>query len=332
MTILVTGGAGYVGGRLVGSLLARGERVRVLDLRADAAIHLAQRGAELRQGDILDRKAVKAALEGCDRLFHVAALFEMWQADKRAYYEINVDGTAVVLEAALEVGVQRVVHTSSAVTIGEGRDQVGDEETAHRGYFLSDYERSKYLGEQVALKVCERGLPVVCVNPTSVYGPGQTRHMTGALIRFLNGRLPGVVDSKLNFVYIDDVIEGHLLAMERGEAGQRYILGGENASLMRFLSLAAEIAGAARQPRRVPSWLLTPTARILGAVSAITGRRPWVSPDEARTALHSFIFDNQKARVELGLVFTPLEDGLERTVSWLQEERFIESEWCEGGQ
>lgn len=332
MTVLVTGGAGYVGGRLVGSLLARGERVRVLDLRADAATHLAQRGAELRPGDILDREAVRAALEGCERLFHVAALFEMWQPDKRTYYQVNVDGTANVLEIALEMGIRHVVHTSSAVTIGEGRDQVGDEETVHRGYFLSDYERSKYLGEQVALKMCERGLPVVCVNPTSVYGPGQTRHMTGALIRFLNGRLPGVVDSKLNFVCIDDVIEGHLLAMERGEAGQRYILGGENASLMRFFSLAAEIAGVARQPRRLPSWLLTPTARILGAVSAITGRRAWVSPHEAKTALHSFIFDNQKARVELGLAFTPLEEGLERTVGWLQEEGFIESEYYEGGQ
>lgn len=323
MTVLVTGGAGYVGGKLVESLLARGEQVRVFDLRTDAATYLAQWGAEVRQGDILDREALRAALEGCDRLFHVAALFEMWLPDKRAYYRVNVDGTASVLETAQEVGVQSVVHTSSAVTIGEGRDQLGDEEAAHRGYFLSDYERSKYLGEQAALEMAERGLPVVVVNPTSVYGPGQTRHMTGALIRFLNGRLPGVVGSKLNFVYIDDVVQGHLLAMERGEVGQRYILGGENASLVQFLSLAAEIAGLSRQPRTVPAWLLTSTASFLGAVSAITGRRPLVSPDEARTALHSFIFDNQKARRDLGVEFMPLRDGLERTISWLKDRELI---------
>ena len=326
MTVLVTGGAGYIGGKLAESLLARGEEVRVFDLRTDTAANLAAMGAELRQGDILDREAVKAALDGCDRLFHAAALFEMWQPDKRAYYQVNVDGTANVLEIALEIGIQSVVHTSSAVTIGEGPNQVGDEETVHRGYFLSDYERSKYLGEQVALKLSERGLPVVCVNPTSVYGPGQTRHMTGALIRFLNGRLPGVAETKLNFVYIDDVVQGHLSAMESGEVGQRYILGGENASLLRFLSLAAEIAGVTRQPRTVPARLLMLTAIFLGVVSAITGRRPWVSPDEARIALHSFIFDSQKATRELGLEFTPLREGLQRTVSWLQEEGLIESQ------
>jgi nucleoside-diphosphate-sugar epimerase len=306
-------------------LLARGERVRVLDLRADAAENLGRAGAELMSGDVLDREAVKAALDGCDRLLHVAALFEMWHPDKRAYYETNVDGTANVLETALEMGLLRVVYTSSAVAIGEGRDQTGDEDTVHRGYFLSDYERSKYLAEQVALEICERGLRLVAVNPTSVYGPGQTGRMTGALIRFLNGRLPVVTDSRLNFVYIDDVVDGHLVALQRGRVGERYILGGENMSLVGFLSLAAEIAGVQCKPRQVPSWLLTMTAEVLGASSAITGRRPWVSPDEARTALHSFVFDNRKAREELGLEFTPLEQGLERTVSWLRNEGLIES-------
>lgn len=326
MSVLVTGGAGYIGGKLAQSLLARGEKVKVFDLAVDTATHLAEMGAELRQGDILDREAVGAALEGCDRLFHTAAVFEMWLPDKRTYYQVNVEGTGRVLETALEMGIDRVVHTSSAVTIGEARGQVGDEETAHRGYFLSEYEKSKWLAEQVALEMCERGLSVVGVHPTTVYGPGQTRHMTGALIRFLNGRLPAVVDSKLNFVYIDDVVRGHILAMERGAVGQRYILGGENASLVQFLTLAAETAGVRRQPRTVPFWLLRLTASFLGMVSRISGRRPAVSPDEAATALHSFIFDNGKARRELGVEFTPLREGVRSTVGWLQEEGFIESD------
>ncbi len=325
MTLLVTGGAGYIGGKLVESLLARQEKVRLFDLRSESASHLARKGAELISGDILDREAVRTAFEGCDRLFHTAALFDMWQPDKRAYYEVNVEGTRNVLEAALEVGIERVVHTSSAATIGERQNELGHEETVHRGYFLSDYERSKYLGELVALEMTQQGLPLVCVNPTTVYGPGQLQHMTGALVRFLNGRLPAVVDARLNFVYIDDVVGGHLLAMEKGVIGQRYVLGGENASLGQFLSLASEIAGVEREPRTVPGWLLKLTAGLMGTISRLTGRRPSVSPDEARTALHSFIFDTRKARTELGTEDTPLREGLRKTVDWLLEEKLIES-------
>jgi nucleoside-diphosphate-sugar epimerase len=234
-----------------------------------------------------------------------------------------VDGTRNVMEAAAEVGVRRLVHTSSAVTIGEGQGQLGREDTVHRGYFLSEYERSKYLAEQVALEMGDRGLPVVVVNPTSVYGPGQTTHLTGALARFLRGGLPVVVDARLNFVYIDDVVDGHLSAMETGEVGRRYILGGENGSLADFLSLGAEIAGLHRRPRMVPPVLVRASARVLDTVASVSRRPPWVSVDEARTASHSFIFDTSRARKELGLEWTPLRIGLERTVSWLRQEGLV---------
>ena len=312
-----------MGTRLAEALLARGEKVRVLDLRTSRAGRLASLGAEVVHGDILSPKDVGAALEGCDRLFHVAALFRMWQPDPKNYYAVNVEGTRNVLQSALKMQVKRVVHTSSAVTIGEAQGQLGEEHTVHRGYFLSDYERSKYLGEQVALEVCERGLPLVVVNPTSVYGPGQTNHMTGALASFLNGRLPAAIDAKLNFAYIDDVVKGHLSAMEKGQVGERYILGGDNASLLEFLGLAASIAGVPRKLRQVPAWVVRTVALILHVVSLATRRKPWVSLDEARTASHSLIFDTSRAREELGLEWTPLRVGLERTVSWLQQEGLI---------
>ena len=323
MTVLVTGGAGFLGTRLVEALLAGGEKVRVFDLRANDATHLADLGAELIAGDILSTHGLREALDGCERVFHVAALFRMWHPDKRRYCRVNVDGTRNVMEAALEVGVRRLVHTSSAVTIGEAQGQLGHEGTVHRGYFLSEYERSKYLAEQVAFEMCGRGLPVVVVNPTSVYGPGQTTHMTGALGRFLRGRLPAVVDTRLNFVYIDDVVDGHLSAMERGEVGRRYILGGENASLGEFLCLGAEIAGLYGRPRTVSAVLVRASARVLDVVSCVSRRRPWVSVDEARTASHSFIFDTSKARKELGLEWTPLRVGLDRTVNWLRQEGLV---------
>jgi dihydroflavonol-4-reductase len=320
MTTLVTGGAGFIGSKLVEALLARGEEVRVFDSRASAASYLADAGAVLIGGDILSREELKVALDGCEWLFHVAALFQMWQPDNRRYYRVNVDGTRNVLEGALEAAVRRVVYTSSAATIGEAQGELGDERTVHRGYFLSEYERSKYLGEQVAWEVCKRGLPLAVVNPTSVYGPGQTSHLTEALARFLRGRLPAIIDVGLNFVYVDDVIEGHLAALERGQIGERYILGGDNAWLSEFLGLGARIAGVRRTPRRFPAWLVTAVARILAAASFVTKRRPWVSVDEARTASHSFIFDTSRAREELGLEWTPLPVGLERTVSWLRQE------------
>jgi dihydroflavonol-4-reductase len=323
MTTLVTGGAGFIGSKLVEALLARGEEVRVFDTRASAASNLADAGAVLIGGDILDREELRAALDGCERLFHVAALFQMWQPEKRRYYRVNVDGTRNVLEGALEAGVQRVVYTSSAATIGEAQGELGDEHTVHRGYFLSEYERSKYLGEEVAWEVCKRGLPLVVVNPTSVYGPGQTSHLTQALARFLRGRLPAIIDVRLNFVYVDDVIEGHLAALEKGQVGERYILGGDNAWLSEFLGLGARIAGIRGTPRRFPAWLVTAVARMLAAASFVTKRRPWVSVDEARTASHSFIFDTSRAREELGLEWTPLPVGLERTVSWLRQEGLI---------
>jgi dihydroflavonol-4-reductase len=164
---------------------------------------------------------------------------------------------------------------------------------------------------------------LVVVNPTSVYGPGQTAHMTGAIARFLNGRLPAIVDAELNFVYVDDVVEGHLRAMERGQVGERYILGGEDSSLCQFLSLGAEIAGVHAKPRSVSPSLVKSVARLLDAVSRVTRRRPWVSMDEARTAAHSFIFDTKKAREELGLEWTSLREGLERTVRWLRDEGLV---------
>jgi dihydroflavonol-4-reductase len=320
MTVLVTGGAGFVGTRLVEALLARGERIRVFDLKAANATRLAGLGAELITGDILSTHELREALDGCERVFHVAALFQMWQRDKRQYFRVNVDGTRNVMEAALEAGVRGMVYTSSAVTIGEGQSELGHEETVHRGYFLSEYERSKYLAEEVALHMCDHGLPVVVVNPTSIYGPGQNTHLTGALARFLRGRLPAVVDARLNLVYVDDVVHGHLSAMERGKVGQRYILGGENASLVEFLSLGAETAGHHRRPRKVPAVLVRAWARVLDVVSRVSHRPPWVSVDEARTASHSFIFDTSRARKELGLDWTSLREGLQSTVGWLRGE------------
>jgi len=323
MTTLVTGGAGFIGGNLVEGLLARGEEVRVFDLRADQAADLAAQGARLIVGDILNRVDLAEAMEGCDRVFHLAALLDLWQRDRSTYQRTNVEGTRNVLECALEMGVSRVVHTSSATTIGEAGGEIGTENTVRRGYFLSQYERSKYLGEQVALELCQRGLPVVIVNPTSVYGPRQTENLTGAIIRLIDGSLPVAANSQLNYVYVGDVVAGELLAMEKGKIGERYILGADNLPMVEFFSLVGEVAGVSRSPRAVPGGLLKVLATLMGATARITGGRPAIAPDEARTASHSFLFDTSKATEELGIEWTPLREALERTIVWLCQEGLI---------
>jgi dihydroflavonol-4-reductase len=323
VTTLVTGGAGFIGGNLVEALIARGDEVRVYDLKADSALDLGAQGAELVTGDILDREHMAAAMEGCDRVFHLAGLLDLWQRDRSVYERTNVEGTRIVLETAARMGVARVVHTSSATTIGELDGEVGTEETVRRPYFLSQYERSKYLGEQVALDICQRGLRGVIVNPTSVYGPRQTVNVTGAIIRFLEGRLPVTVNSRLDYIYVDDVVQGQLSAMDKGKIGERYILGSGNVPMVEFFALAGEVAGMTRRPRTVPARLLKIIAALLATRARIAGGRPDIAPDEARTASHSFLFDTSKASEELGLEWTPLREGLERTVDWLRQERLI---------
>jgi nucleoside-diphosphate-sugar epimerase len=223
----------------------------------------------------------------------------------------------------LEMGVSRLVHTSSATTMGEAEGELGTEETARRSYFLSQYERSKYQGEEVARELHKSGLPVVIVNPTSVYGPRQTVNVTGALIRFLEGRLPFTAGSRQNYAYVGDVVAGQLAAMERGKIGERYILGGENLPMVDFFGLAGEVAGIHRRPRAAPGGLLRIMAAVLAAIARLTGGRPAIAPDEARTAAHSFLFDTRKAQEELGLEWTSVGEGLERTLRWLRDEGLV---------
>ncbi len=232
---------------------------------------------------------------------------------------MNVDGTKNVLAAALDAGVPKVVYTSTAETIGEAKGERKTETTRHRGYHLSDYARSKYLAEQEAMKFCQMGLPMVCVNPTAVYGPEDFKDQAAgrAILDFLNGKLLGQFGSCYNFVYIDDVVKGHILAMEKGKVGERYILAGDQDILNKdFISLVAEVSGIARIPRELPAWLVRVVAFALETTSALTKRPPMLSRDTVRLGLHGLRADNTKARTELGIAFTPLKEGLTKTIQW----------------
>jgi len=322
MTTLITGATGFIGSHLVEELVKRGEAVRALVRKTSDTSRLKALGVELAYGDITDKDSVSAALQGCQRLYQVAAIYEWWIPDRRRFFQVNVDGTKNVLAAALDAGVSKVVYTSTDESIGEAKGERKTETTPHRGYHLSDYAKSKYLAEQEAMKFCQIGLPLVCVNPAAVYGPGDFKGQTvgAAILDFLNGKLPGQFGSYINFVYIDDVVQGHILAMEKGKVGERYILAGDEDTLIKdFVNLLAEVSGLTKIPRELPAWLVRVMAFALETLSALTRKPPMLARDVVRFRLFGMRADNTKARTELGMTFTPLREGLARTIQWYRD-------------
>lgn len=319
MPTLVTGGTGFIGQRLVSRLLERCEPVRLLVRHASNLAPFSGQSVEFAYGDVTDRASVESALAGCNRLYHLANVYDWWIPDYSQYYRVNVEGTRGVLEAALAAGVEKVVYTSSYVTIPGARGEVFNEKTPHRGYFVCEYERTKYLGEQVALELAKKGLPVVCVLPTGVYGPGDTKAIGRFIVAYLKRRLPGYIEVRTNMVYVDDVVEGHILAMEKGKVGERYILGGDNFYSSQLFSLIADLEGRSWMPPRLPYWMGPAIALMYETMSRVTKKPPLISRDFVRYFRKPVFVDNTRARTELGLTFTPLREGIRRHIAWLRD-------------
>ena len=256
----MTGGTGLIGGALLDALLAREREVVALARTPAAERGLAERGARPVRGDVLDGEALAAGMAGCEVVYHVAGVNSLCPADRRELARVNVEGTRVVAEAVARAGARRLVQTSSASTLGEAPGAVGSEETRHRGWFLSDYERSKLEGERAALEAGRAsGLEVVSVNPASVQGPGRARGTGRLLLAYLDGRLKVFVDTRFSLVDIADCVEGHLLAEVRGRPGERYVLSGATLTSREAIELLARLAGDGRRPRMVrPAIRLSP--------------------------------------------------------------------------
>ena len=232
----------------------------------------------------------------------------------------NIEGPAVAVRAAAQAGVERFVHTSSAATLGEPEGSVGREDTEHRGWYLSVYERSKTEGEKVALRTGRaEGVDVVCVNPSSVQGPGRSGGTARFLLAFLDGRLKLFVDTHVSLVDIGDCAEGHLLAADRGVPGERYVLNGVTMTINEALVLAAEVAGVKRRPRLVPRGPATVAAAAVERAFSLARRRPPVCREMVRTLLHGHRYDGSRAERDLGLRYTDPRETIRRTVAWANE-------------
>jgi dihydroflavonol-4-reductase len=314
---LVTGATGFIGSHLVRLLTERGEEIRAL-VRAGSPSELPSGpGVTVARGDILNRRSVRRAMRGVDRVFHVAGTTNFGLSRERLF-ALNVEGTRIVLEEALRAGVQRAILTSSAAAIGPARRRRVADETQvwDAGRYGIPYVDSRHEAEVEALRLISRGLPLVIVNPTHVLGPGDAGRSSTTLVRrFMRRQIPAYVDGTLNIVGVEDVAAGHLLAAERGEVGERYILGNRNYTIDRLFADLARLSGVEPPAVKMP-------LRAALALAATAERLPGVSmptPAEIRAASLNWAFRNAKAKRELGWRPSPHEDALEATVAWYRE-------------
>ncbi len=320
----ITGATGFVGQHVATALLGKGWEVRAL-CRASSPVDLP--GMERFTGDIRNPAQVKAAMSGAQAVFHVAADYRLWAKDPREIYESNVTGTINVCQAALDARVDRLVYTSSVGALGLTPDGApADENTpVGLGDMVGHYKRSKFLAEREAEKFLQKGLPVVCVHPSTPVGPGDHKPTpTGKIIvDFLNRKMPAYLETGLNVVDVRDVAEGHRLAFEKGKVGEKYILGNRNMSLAQIFSMLEKISGVRAPTVKLPYGPTLWLARFFQLVSLVTRRQPIVPYEGVKMAAKRMYFDSSKAVRELGLPQTPVETALSDAVAWFIQNGYV---------
>ena len=316
---LVTGATGLVGSHVARLVAERGDSLRVTTRPRSRLGNLAGLDAEVVECDILDRRAVRRAMRGVERIFHVAGMTN-FRADADTLFRINVQGTTIVLEEALRAGVERCVHTSSVAAVGPApRHTTADERQVFRaGRYGLPYINSKHEAEKEALRIGGLGLPVVVVNPGHVFGTGDVYHSSTELVRrFLRREIPAFVDGALNIVDADDVARGHLLADEHGTPGERYILGNRNFTLDRLFADLGRLSGVEPPALKLPLPAALTLARSL-ELNPLQERPP-ITVGEVRAASLWWAFRSTKAKRELGYKPAHHEDTLQRTIDWYRE-------------
>ena len=329
MRVLVTGATGFVGGNLARTLWREGHDVVALVRRGSNTLAIDGTGVQPVLGDILDRDSVDRAVRGCQGVFHCAAAYTFWSPDPGLVYRTNVEGTANVLEAARAAGVSKVVYTSTVSTIGLPGWEVSTEQTlTDPEHLAGHYKKSKYQAELLVLRQAAEGLPVVVVNPTTPVGPWDVKPTpTGRMVLdFLRGRIPAYVDTGMNLVDVEDVAAGHLLAMEKGEPGQRYLLGNRNVSLKEVFAMLEEATGLAGPKWRAPYWLVKSAGYLDQWVEGgLLHREPKIPLEGVRVSQTPMYVSCRKAVTELGQPQSPVEDALAKSIKWFEEYGYVKS-------
>ncbi len=317
----VTGGTGFVGANVVRSLLAHGYEVKALVRKESRLDNLQNLDLEIVESELNDPNLANL-MGDCQVLFHVAASYSLWQKDRDLLYQNNVLGTRNVLESARKAKIERTVYTSSVAAIGVGKNGniVNESYQSPIDMLVGDYKKSKFLAEQEARKAVSLGQDIVIVNPSTPIGAFDLKPTpTGEImVRFLSGKMPVYVDTGLNFIAVNDVAAGHLLALEKGKMGDRYILGHQNLSLKELLDLLAEITGLKAPNLTVPVWLPLGVAWLDEIVLTKFGKKPSVAIDGVKMSQQKMYYDASKAVRELGLPQSSIKDALIAAVNWFE--------------
>jgi dihydroflavonol-4-reductase len=328
MKTLLTGSTGFLGSAILRQLLEDGREVKVFIREKSDTTNIDGVDVEIAYGDLRDSDSLQSALSGCDVLYHTAAYYSLWNQDKRIIYDINVDGTRKILQAAQLQNIEKVVYTSTVGCVGLNKDTTPSNEGTpfNLNTLSNDYKKSKYQAEQVALEFARNGLPVIIVNPSTPVGPRDIKPTpTGKIILdFLNREMPAYLETGLNLIDVDDCARGHILAEQKGVLGDRYILGNQNMSLFDILITLENITGLKAPRIKMPFWVALSAGWACEMISNnITGKPPAVPLAGVKMAKHHMYFDSSKAVKNLGLPQNLIENALRRSVDWFKDNNYL---------
>jgi dihydroflavonol-4-reductase len=328
MLTLVTGAAGFLGSHVTRQLVARGEGVRVLMRASSSNRAISDLSLEYVTGDLRDVVSLERAMSGVQRVFHVAADYRLWAKNPQDIYDSNVGGTKNLLSAAKSAGVEQLIYTSTVATIAVDRPELPNELTDSKlDEMVGHYKRSKWMAEQEVLQAAQAGLPAIVAMPTTPVGPWDWKPTpTGKIVLdFLNGKMPGYVETGLNFLGVEDCAAGHLLVAESGKIGERYLLGGENLTLKQLLDMLAKITGLAAPTMKIPHGVALGVAYVESAFSRLIGKEPGIPVEGVRIAQHLMFVDASRAQRELGFRPGSVPAALERAVRWYQANGYVKA-------
>lgn len=327
MAILITGSTGYIGSKLTATLAEKGEIIHLLCRTAPTLPEFNSPNIKIFIGDITDIDSLQPALENVDKVYHLAAYARLWAKDPSTFYKLNVKGLENVLKAAKTSGVSKIVYTSTAGVIGPSKDKPMTENDPRITGFFNLYESTKSESEKLALDYSRNGLDISILNPSRIYGPGfdtGSNPVTKIVEMYMKGNwkiIPGSGNDIGSYPYIDDVVDGHIAAMEKGRNGERYIFGGVNATFNELMALIQKHSGIEKKLKHVPFFALNIVSRMMLLNANITGKPPLITPDWVAKYKYDWALDSSKAVNELGYKIRSLDEGIRLTVEWVKTNR-----------